>query len=316
MYTAPRTSAWQGLLALALVVLPLCGAAAATPGDPLEKLNRATYAFNDALDRMLARPAARAYVAVVPAALRKSVSNFTANLSYPEVIFNDALQGKFNDAASDMARLVLNTTIGIGGFLDPATRLGFQSHDEDFGQTLGHWGVPPGPYLMIPVLGPSDFRDAPGKLIDSYASPAKYVKSSKARYGLYLLRPFNTRVELLAADTALRNAYDPYVFVRNAYVARRNYLVHDGNVAEDNFDDPIGDASADRPAGAPAANEPVPATTSDTGAPAGPLHADAKEAQAVKAGAIAPEAAHSDPAAERPVAAPADTPVAPAPTEP
>ena len=291
MITALRACAWRRLAAIALVVLPLSGAAAATPGDPLEKLNRATFAFNDALDRVLARPAARAYVAVVPAPVRKAVSNFTANLGYPEVIINDALQGKFTDAASDTARLVLNTTIGIGGFLDPATRLGFQSHDEDFGQTLGHWGVKPGPYLVIPVLGPSDLRDGPGKLVDSYLSPAKYVKSSKARNALFLLRPFNNRVELLAADTTLRNAYDPYAFVRNAYVTRRNYLVHDGNVAEDNFDDPIGEVPAEHPAGAAAANAPVAAATADSRPASERSDAESREMRSAQADAIAPTAA-------------------------
>ncbi len=273
MSTAPRDRAWRYLAAIVIVSLvPFAPAlAAATKGDPLEKLNRATYAFNDALDRMLARPVARAYVKVVPAPVRKAVSNFTANLTYPEVIINDTLQGKFKDAGSDFARLLINTTVGFGGFGDPATRWGFQSHDEDFGQTLGHWGVPPGPYFMIPILGPSDFRDAPGKLVDSYASPYTYIKSTRTKDGLYLLTPFNNRVELLAADTTLRNAYDPYAFVRNAYVARRNYLVHDGNVAEDNFEDPIGETApagaapeAAHGAGGPAASTAAEATTQAT----------------------------------------------------
>jgi phospholipid-binding lipoprotein MlaA len=231
---SPRALALAALLALA----PL-SSLAGTPGDPLEKLNRATFAFNDALDRMLARPAARAYVKIVPSPIRTGVSNFVGNLSYPEVIVNDVLQGKFKDAGSDIARLLINTTVGIAGLGDPATRWGFQSHDEDFGQTLGHWGVKPGPYLVVPVLGPSDFRDAPAKLVDAYGDAYTYFKSTDAKYGLYLLTQFNKRVDLLAADSALKNAFDPYVFVRNAYVARRNYLVHDGNVPEDNFDDPM-----------------------------------------------------------------------------
>jgi len=265
---------------LALAPLPVL---AGTPGDPLEKLNRATYAFNDALDRMLARPAAKAYVKVVPAPIRKGVSNFVANLTYPEVVVNDALQGKFKDAGSDFMRLLINTTVGIGGLGDPATRWGFQSHDEDFGQTLGHWGVKPGPYLVIPVLGPSDFRDAPAKLVDAYGDAYTYLKSTNARYGLYLLTQFNRRVDLLAADTALRNAFDPYVFVRNAYVARRNYLVHDGNVPEDNFDDPV---SAVTPATAPDA--PDPALGEATPAPSPALATAAANPEAVPAPAAAP----------------------------
>ena len=254
-------------LAAALGALLLAQAAtAATPGDPLEKLNRATYAFNDALDRMLARPAARGYVAVVPAPIRKAVSNFVTNLSYPEVILNDALQAKFKDAGSDVMRLLVNTTLGIGGLADPATRIGFQSHDEDFGQTLGHWGVPPGPYIVVPVLGPSDFRDGPAKLANTYASPVNYLQSSETRYGLYLLTQFNNRVELLAADSAVRNAFDPYVFVRNAYVARRNYLVHDGNVPDDNFDEPI--SAVATPAAIVTGEEPAAAPTETAAATA------------------------------------------------
>ena len=275
-------------LAAALGVLLLAQTAAATagtPGDPLEKLNRAAYAFNDALDRMLARPAARGYVAVVPEPIRKAVSNFVANLSYPEVVINDALQAKFKDAGSDLMRVLINTTLGIGGLADPATRLGFQSHDEDFGQTLGHWGVPAGPYIVVPLLGPSDLRDGPAKLVNTYANPFTYLQSSRTRYGLALLTQFNNRVELLAADSALRNAFDPYVFVRNAYVARRNYLVHDGNVPDDNFDEPIsaapdavppavatGEAPADAGATDAAAAEPAlegtaPATTDKADSP-------------------------------------------------
>ncbi len=241
-YTSPPRRLARRTLTLALGAILLGQSAAApagTPGDPLEKLNRATYAFNEALDRMLARPAARAYVAVVPSPVRKAVSNFASNLTYPAVVVNDALQGKVKDAGSDVMRLLINTTLGIGGLADPATRFGFQSHDEDFGQTLGHWGVPPGPYLVVPLLGPSDFRDAPAKFVDTYVTPYHYLKSARARYGFQMLVLFDRRVELLAADSTLRNAFDPYVFVRNAYVARRSYLVHDGNVPDDNFDDPV-----------------------------------------------------------------------------
>lgn len=245
-------------------------ALAATNGDPLEKLNRATYAFNDALDRMLARPAARAYVKVVPEPVRKVVSNFVSNLTYPEVIVNDALQGKLKDAGSDVMRLLVNTTLGLGGLGDPATRMGFQAHDEDFGQTLGHWGIPPGPYLVIPVVGPSDFRDAPAKFVDTYLTPYNYAKSSRTKYGFYLLTQFDRRVELLAADAALRNAFDPYVFVRNAYVARRNYLVHDGNVPEDNFDDPISEQASPEGTAAPAEAAPATAEPADATSAAEP----------------------------------------------
>lgn len=254
-HRAPRSAL---LLALALAAGAPLGLAQAAdkPHDPLEKLNRATYAFNDALDRMIARPAARAYSKVVPEVARKGVSNFLDNLQYPVVIINDALQGKLRDAGSDVLRFAVNTVLGVGGIADPATHFGLVDHDEDFGQTLGRWGVPPGPYLVIPVIGPSDFRDAPGKLVDTYTSPVHYVQSKYAKYGLYGLTLLDKRATLLTTDTAIKNAYDPYVFVRNAYLERRNYLVHDGNIPEDNFDDPIGETlppAAPEPGLAPAA---------------------------------------------------------------
>lgn len=236
--TSPLRFRVRAALAAACFALPLASAGAAgAPNDPLERLNRATYAFNDALDRMLAHPVARAYKAVVPRPVRNVVSNFVANINYPEVMLNDSLQGKFKAAGQDFLRLLVNTTIGVGGLADPATRMGIPSHDEDFGQTLGHWGVPPGPYLVLPFLGPSDFRDAPARVVDAYATPYTYAKSKKTEYGIYGLTLLDRRTDLLSADTALQNAFDPYVFVRNAYVARRQYLVSDGNVPDEDLDD-------------------------------------------------------------------------------
>ncbi|HXQ64877.1 MAG TPA: VacJ family lipoprotein [Steroidobacteraceae bacterium] len=227
--------------AVLLAALPAVAAgAAAKLNDPLEKLNRATYAFNDALDRMLARPAARAYKAVVPTPARNAVSNFFGNLYYPVVVINQALQGKFRNTGNDAARFIVNTVVGVGGFFDPATHWGLANHDEDFGQTLGWWGVPAGPYLVLPVLGPSDFRDAPAKFVDRYLSPTYYQSSRTLEYGLFVMSELDKRTQLLATDAALAAAFDPYTFVRNAYVTRREYLVHDGNVPEESYDDPIG----------------------------------------------------------------------------
>ena len=250
-----------GMLCAALATLGAARAAADPPKDPLERLNRATYAFNDALDRMLARPAARAYKAIVPEPARNAVSNVLANLRYPTVIVNDALQAKFLDAGSDTSRFVVNTVIGIGGLFDPATRFGIPVHDEDFGQTLGRWGVPPGPYLVLPFVGPSDFRDAPGKVVDHFTGGDYYLRyassdalsSTDTEYGLYAARLLDQRTELLSADAAIRDAFDPYAVVRNAYVARRQYLVLDGNIPEETYDEPVGDAPS--PGGPPASPE-------------------------------------------------------------
>ena len=252
-YTGPARGPRRCAAALALVAA--LGATAATaadtaPRDPLERLNRATYAFNDALDRMLARPAAKAYKKVVPEKARQGVSNFLANLAYPTVIVNDALQAKFKDAGSDAVRFIANTTIGIGGIFDPATHFGLPIHDEDFGQTMGAWGVPPGPYLVLPFLGPSDARDFPGKVVDHFTggdywikyAPNDVAQSSKTDYVLYAVRLLDRRTELLGTDETLQQAFDPYAVVRNAYVKRREYLVRDGNIPEETYDDPTTDA--------------------------------------------------------------------------
>ena len=259
---APRASRRAGavlLAALAALAATAAARAADTPKDPLERLNRATFAFNDAFDRMLARPAAKAYKAAVPEKGRRVVSNFLANLGYPTVIVNDALQGKLHDAGTDSVRFLANTVIGIGGLFDPATRFGLAIHDQDFGSTLGHWGVPAGPYVVLPFLGPSDFRDAPGKLVDHYTGGdynLKYLDDggwnySVVDYGLYAMRLLDRRTELLATDEALEEAFDKYAVVRNAYVARRQYLVLDGNIPEETYDEPD-DSST------PAAQPPAP----------------------------------------------------------
>ncbi len=201
--------------------------------DPFESVNRVTYKFNDALDRSFLRPVAEGYRAHVPELIRNGLSNFITNLEYPTVIVNDALQGKLRLAGQDFTRLLVNSVVGVGGFGDPATKFGLPIHNEDFGQTLGHWGVGPGPYIMIPLLGASDLRDAPSWIIDAHTAGEHYATDRPLRYGLGGLSVFEIRVQALAASAAIDAAYDPYTLVRDAYLARRNYLVHDGNVPAD-----------------------------------------------------------------------------------
>jgi phospholipid-binding lipoprotein MlaA len=245
----PLCSSWYSieparapLAAVAVVAASLAAGAAhaANPprgADPLEKLNRATYAFNDALDRMLARPAAKAYRKVVPETARNAISNAVANLEYPTTALNNALQGKFRDAGSDTLRFLVNSTIGIGGLADPATKFGLPANDEDFGQTLGHWGVPTGPYLVLPLLGPSNFRDASGRVADRYTNARHYIGAGSTELALAGVDVLDKRTSLLAADDALRRAFDPYALVRDAYLQRREYLVRDGDVPEPNYED-------------------------------------------------------------------------------
>ena len=223
------------LIATAVAIGLCASAGAAEPAksnkDPFERVNRTTYRFNEALDRHFLRPLAESYRDHVPERIRNGLGNFVANIEYPTVIVNDALQGKFKAAAQDLSRLVVNTVAGVGGFGDPATRLGLPVHNEDFGQTLGRWGVPPGPYIVMPLLGSSNLRDAPSWIVDAHTVGERYLHDQPLRWGISSLSIFEIRVQALAASGAIDNAFDPYALVRDAYLARRNYLVHDGNVS-------------------------------------------------------------------------------------
>lgn len=211
------------------------------PQDPWESWNRGIYKINDKLDRAIAKPVARGYVRVVPRAIRTGVSNFFDNLTTTTVMINDALQGKFRASANDLGRFLLNSTVGLGGILDPASSAGLDKNNEDFGQTLGHWGVHPGPFLELPLLGPSDMRDAPARLVDAYTNPHAYIRNSYVKWGLYGIDLVDTRARLLSLDETLQNVYDPYAFVRDAYLQRRAYLVSDGKVTEEPLVDPDAD---------------------------------------------------------------------------
>ena len=232
------------------------------PQDPWESWNRGVYKVNDKLDRAIARPVARAYVSVVPQTLRTGVSNFFDNLGMPTVMINDALQGKILASFTDLGRFVMNSTFGLGGLFDPASRAGIPHNNEDFGQTLGKWGVHPGPFIELPILGPSDLRDGPSKLVDAYTNPQQYIKNTGIRWGLYGAYLVETRAALLSLDDTLKTIFDPYAFIRDAYLQRRAYLVADGKVADDaplidpEADGPVGDTAAPAPAAPPPAPNP------------------------------------------------------------
>jgi phospholipid-binding lipoprotein MlaA len=212
------------------------------PQDPWESWNRGVYRVNDKLDRAIAKPVAKTYVRIVPQTLRTGVSNFLDNLTTPTVMLNDALQGKLKAAANDLGRFLMNTTFGLGGVFDPATPAGLNHNNEDFGQTLGVWGVHPGPFVELPLLGPSDLRDAPARLVDSYTNPHAYIRNVPIKWGLYGVYLVDARANLLSLDETLKNVYDPYAFVRDAYLQRRAYLVSDGKVSEE---EPLLDPEAD-----------------------------------------------------------------------
>jgi len=214
-----------------------------SPQDPWERWNRGVYKFNDVLDRAIAKPVAKAYVRHVPHPIQTGVSNFFSNLNTPTVMFNDALQGKFKSAGNDLGRFLLNSTVGLAGILDPATSAGLDHNHEDFGLTLGHWGVPAGPFFELPILGPSDCRDAPAKLVDVYTNPRQYIHNNYVRYGLLLPDLINTRASLLPLEDTLQQAFDPYAFLRDAFLARRAYQIT-GKSPDEVLIDPDADTSS------------------------------------------------------------------------
>jgi phospholipid-binding lipoprotein MlaA len=199
------------------------------PRDPMERFNRSMYRFNDSLDRSIAKPVARAYTKVTPQPVRSGIGNFFRNLNSPTVMVNDLLQWKPTAFFTETLRLLVNTTVGIGGLFDPASQLGLPAGDEDFGQTLGRWGVAGGPYMVLPVLGPSTVRDTAGFVADQFTDPKYYlVKDPWVSAGLTVLSLVNTRAGLLGTDEVLASSFDPYVFMRNAYLQRREFQVRDG----------------------------------------------------------------------------------------
>jgi phospholipid-binding lipoprotein MlaA len=202
-------------------------------GDPFEPFNRAMYTFNDKFDRYLLKPVAKGYRAVLPSPMRKGVSNFFSNLRQPAVMINSALQGKLAQAAADLSRFLVNTTFGVYGLFDVASAFGIDRNNEDFGQTLGAWGVGEGPYLVLPILGPSNIRDGVGLYADNEAYPPEHLDDSSTRSKLYIIEAINTRARLLDAGDILDQAAgdDPYVFVREAYRQRRRSLINDGGDA-------------------------------------------------------------------------------------
>ncbi|MCU0759284.1 MAG: VacJ family lipoprotein [Steroidobacteraceae bacterium] len=228
------------------------------PRDPFERVNRGTFAFNQSLDKAVLRPAIRGYRKVTPRVVRTGLSNFFSNAEYPVVILNNLLQGKFGPAASDTGRFLLNTTLGVGGFLDPATDAGLDRNNEDFGQTLGRWGVPAGPYVMIPFLGPYTLRDGFGALADNFVEPRQLLTSQRANNLVWVGGQLDRRSRLSDTDAIIDRAGDPYAFVRSAYLQRRQYLVTDGAAADDEspLEDPLDDP-LDDPAGEPQPTEGV-----------------------------------------------------------
>ncbi len=224
--------------AAVLVVLVLSGCATVAqpdPRDPWESWNRGVFGFNDALDAAVVKPVAKGYVAVTPSWMRKGVGNFFRNLGDVWSAVNNAMQLRGKDTSDSVGRVMINSTIGLLGVVDVASDLGIERHPANFGLTLGRWGMGPGPYVMLPLWGPSTLRDTAGLPVDMYASPlAAAVPDPPSRNGFIVLDAVDTRARLLGAGDVLDGAaLDKYSFVRDAYLQRRRNQVYDGNPPEE-----------------------------------------------------------------------------------
>jgi len=231
------------LLSLALLLLALGGCAGSPTSaagddaepiaraeyDPLEPLNRGMYAFNDAIDRATLKPIARGYKAVVPDFARRGVTNFSQNLLTPRSVVNNFLQGKPGPGFSELGRFIINSTLGIGGLIDVATAQGMAVHDEDFSQTLAVWGIPDGPYLFIPFLGPNTLLETVTLPVDLLSDPLAHYDNASVRDKIYVLRVIDVRARLLTAEKLLQDSKDPYLTLRESYLQNRRFQVYDGN---------------------------------------------------------------------------------------
>ncbi len=225
-------------LMLASLILGGCASTSTyqNPADPFEGYNRSMYSFNDALDKAILKPVAKGYKAVMPDPARKMVHNFFSNIDDILVTGNDLLQFKFKKAASDFTRVWVNSTFGVFGLFNVAHKL--EKHNEDFGQTLGHWGVGSGPYFVIPFLGPSSIRDGTGLAVDSYYGIIENIEDIPVKNSLYVTNKVDLRAELLATESIIEGTVvDRYSFVRDAYLMHRRSLVYDGDPPRIKYDD-------------------------------------------------------------------------------
>lgn len=219
-----------------------CADSASVATDPWEPVNRKIYTVNHGLDRVTLKPVAKGYRKLVPSFARRGVNNFFANLRTPLVIINDFLQGKGRDGLSDTGRFLLNSTIGVAGLFDPATSAGLELHNEDFGQTLAVWGVPDGPFVAVPLLGPRTLRDALSIPLNIFVHPLYHYDNTSIRDKLWSLDAIRLRSSLLPAESIVEGSSDPYLTIRESYLQNRKYLIFDGDPPEDDaeyFEEPF-----------------------------------------------------------------------------
>lgn len=234
-----KTGVFAGLLGA--LVLTGCASTANNPKDPWEGYNRAMYSFNDTVDRAVVKPVAKGYDAAAPLPVKVGVGNFFSNIGDVWVGVNNLMQGKVVAGVSDFGRVLVNTSVGILGFFDVATPLGLERHEEDFGQTLGKWGVGDGPYVVLPIFGPKTLRDTAGFGVDTLVDPLGHKDNDThiaERNSAIGLRLIHGRAELLPAEKVIDDAAtDRYAYLRDAYLQRRLSLIHDGNPPRERFDE-------------------------------------------------------------------------------
>lgn len=201
--------------------------------DPLESMNRGLYSANTAIDNVSTKPLAKAYRKVIPAPARQGISNFFQNLLAPRSVINNLLQGKPKDSLTELSRFIVNSTIGVGGIFDIATASGLPERREDFGQTAAVWGVPDGPYVMLPLLGPKTLRDALLTPADIFANPMQHYENTSVRDKLQVIRIIDIRYRLFPAEKLLEDSKDPYLTTRESYLQNREFEVFDGNPPEE-----------------------------------------------------------------------------------
>jgi len=225
------------VITLAVLAVSACATTANNPKDPLESFNRAMFSVNEGID-VVVKPVAKGYDAAAPLPVKVAIGNFFGNIWDVWTAANNLLQGKGQDAVSDVGRVLINTTVGIGGVFDVASEMGMTKHTEDFGQTLGKWGVGDGPYFYWPIIGPRTTRDSFGWLVDTYYDPVWRINDVPLRNSLAATRFIDVRASLLPSDKVVEDAaFDKYSYIRDAYLQHRRNEIYDGTPPRERFDD-------------------------------------------------------------------------------
>jgi len=225
-------------LVFALLIVN-CTTGFANDEDPWEGFNRGVFVFNEFFDKYFLKPIAQTYDWLTPKYVDDHITNVYENLQEVGIFLNDVLQGKLKDASTDAGRLLVNSTVGVAGIFDVATQMGLEKNEEDFGQTFGKWKIGAGPYIVLPIFGPSTLRDAIGRVPDAFALPQRYIDHVPTRNSVYGVDLVDTRSDLLQFEELIQG--DKYSFIRDAYLQRRKFLIADGDIEDDFTSDDLED---------------------------------------------------------------------------